>query len=91
MGKRIDKLKKVLDVLQTRTQTAGVLRLMGEKSRELDELLKLEEIFWFQRSRALWLKDGDGNTHFFHKKASQRRKRNTINRIKTEEGEWIEE
>ncbi|KAL8527048.1 hypothetical protein ACS0TY_016057 [Phlomoides rotata] len=91
MGKRIAKLKKVLEVLQTSTQTAGVLRLIQEKSGELEELLKMEEIYWFQRSRALWLKDEDRNTPFFHKKASQRRRRNTIDRIRTDEGEWIEE
>ncbi|KAL8478339.1 hypothetical protein ACS0TY_030301 [Phlomoides rotata] len=48
----------------------------------------MEEMWWFQRSRVLWLKDGDRNTSFFHTKASQRRRRNTIHRIKDGEGIW---
>ncbi|KAL8529088.1 hypothetical protein ACS0TY_006525 [Phlomoides rotata] len=56
---------------------------------ELDDLLKQEEIWWFQRSRALWLKDGDRNSAFFHAKASQRKRRNTVQRIKDDRGYWV--
>jgi hypothetical protein len=50
--------------------------------------LKQEEVLWRQRSRAVWLKDGDKNTKFFHGKASQRKKTNAIKKLKDEDGIW---
>lgn len=52
------------------------------------ELLKLQETMWRQRSRAMWLRDGDKNTKFFHGKASQRRKVNHISKLKDSNGVW---
>jgi len=56
--------------------------------KEHGELLKLQETMWRQRSRAVWLRDGDRNTKFFHNKASQRAKVNDITKIKDEDGVW---
>ena len=44
---------------------------MAEVSKQLDDLLLKQEIFWRQRSRVLRLKYGDKNTKFFHSKTSQ--------------------
>ncbi|KAA3461663.1 putative Transposon TX1 [Gossypium australe] len=52
----------------------------------LIQLGQKEELYWEQRARINWLKVGDKNTKCFHSFASQRKKRNTINCLETEEG-----
>jgi hypothetical protein len=63
-------------------------RRYKELEKEHGELLKTQETMWRQRSRAVWLRDVDRNTKFFHNKASQRAKTNNIKKIKDEEGVW---
>ena len=41
----------------------------------------MEEISWRQKSREIWLKEGDRNNGFFHKMANYHRKMNNIDRI----------
>ncbi|MQL67784.1 hypothetical protein Taro_000059 [Colocasia esculenta] len=45
-----------------------------------------EEMFWRQKSRLKWLKEGDGNTKFFHAYAASRRRRSTIKQIYNDDG-----
>jgi hypothetical protein len=47
-------------------------------SRCMDELLYREEMMWQQRSIILWIKEGNKNTIFFHRKAAGRAKKNCI-------------
>ena len=56
--------------------------------REVNELIHHEEVFWRQQSRSLWLPAGDKNTSFFHQRASQRKKKNTIEGLYDENGVW---
>lgn len=43
---------------------------------------------WKQRSKALWLAEGDQNTKIFHAKASQRKKKNSSVKIMDDDGYW---
>lgn len=56
---------------------------------ELQELAKLEEISWRQRSKFLWIKAGDKNIKFFHKIANAYRR---YNKLRTQKfGELVED
>ncbi|XP_041000807.1 uncharacterized protein LOC121246650 [Juglans microcarpa x Juglans regia] len=54
---------------------------------EVDTLMEEEETKWRQRSKQLWLKEGDKNSNFFHRCATQRRQSNEIKEIENERGE----
>ncbi|GKU93023.1 hypothetical protein SLEP1_g6663 [Rubroshorea leprosula] len=55
---------------------------------ETEEWLEREEVMWHQRSREIWLQEGDRNTRFFHKRASRRKDHNTINKLQGKDGVW---
>lgn len=46
--------------------------------RELEKTLLCEEVNWRQNPRALWLKEGDNNTKFFHRVANSHRRHNHV-------------
>ena len=53
---------------------------------ELEEWQTREKIRLKQKSRELWLKEGDRNSKFFHASTLIRRRRNNISEIKLENG-----
>jgi hypothetical protein len=89
--------KKRLQKAQREFEKAvsGVISDESEsKAKEMAELIEMlleqEEIRWLQRSRVNWLQHGDRNTSFFHNFATARRKKNYINKLKNNDGDWLE-
>lgn len=74
------------------------VRALSVEERELRGILKMdfqkeslkEEVFWRQRSRINWLKEGDRNTKFFHKVASDRKFHNQIKGLMIDSN-WVED
>ncbi|KAK4286586.1 hypothetical protein QN277_003122 [Acacia crassicarpa] len=58
---------------------------------ELEEISKLEEIKWFQKSRAEWIVKSDRNTRYYHMKTKIRRRRNRVVSLQDELGVWVED
>ncbi|XP_061993843.1 uncharacterized protein LOC133711764 [Rosa rugosa] len=52
------------------------------------QMLAQQEKYWRQRSRSLWLQEGDRNSAFFHRRASNRRSRNFIKGLNDAQGVW---
>jgi hypothetical protein len=85
--KEIEKKRKHLDDLQ-QLNDEDSMALKSGLEKEMDELLYREEIIWMQRSRIAWLREGDQNTKYFHRRASWRRKKNNIRKLKRPDGTW---
>ncbi|TXG53848.1 hypothetical protein EZV62_019104 [Acer yangbiense] len=64
----------------------GVMAVIKELEKTVEELLDCEELFWKQRSRADWLEVGDRNSKFFHARASARKKKKSTHMLYNNEG-----
>jgi hypothetical protein len=85
INREIRDLKKKLGRLQNGNYSRNKQEIQCVSAR-LDEILHREEIMWRQRLRIRWLKEGDQNTKFFHRKASGRAKKNKIKKLRKKDG-----
>lgn len=81
----INSQSKRLERLQ-REEQPGTLATIREVQGELNKLLEMEYVKWWQRAKRNWFKDGDRNTQFFHAWANQHRRSNFIGSIKNLDG-----
>lgn len=74
--------------LQKQPPTAVNVKALNKEKQDLSELLQRQEIMCRQRSRVEQLKEGDFNTSFFRGRATTRKKKTEITRVKKDNGEW---
>ena len=86
--KQIQKKRETLNTLDCRDKDGSLGSEINVIRKEINELLDSEEIMWQQRAKVQWLGHGDRNMKYFHTRASDRRRRNTINSIMDENGNW---
>ncbi|GMI95766.1 hypothetical protein HRI_003245900 [Hibiscus trionum] len=95
---KIKKEKKIsVKALQQRLKELNDSQPSDEKLEEiLETKLALnmeadrEKIYWEQRARANWLKNGDRNTHYFHSFATNRKRKNRIRCLINDSNEEIQ-
>ena len=75
--------------LRSERDTAGIEEYNKVRWEYLS-LLEKQEVYWKQRAKQFWLQEGDQNTRFFQRHASVRKKKNCLQRIKDDSGEWRE-
>lgn len=85
---RISQTKKILKTLKGRRDDASIETVKVEKKR-LTETYAQQEVFWRQRSKQLWLREGDQNSKLFHAASKNRRKTNKITTLKDVNGNFV--
>lgn len=69
--KRVMELKKF-------NQTAELRAEIGKLTVKLETLYQDQAMYWRQRGKAAWMKDGDKNTAYFHARATAKKQVNNI-------------
>lgn len=87
MRRRLEGVSKALSM----RPFLGLIKLEKKLKKEWMETLLQEEILWMQKSRVDWLRYGDKNTNFFHTSCLVRRRRNRVETLQDDEGNWIED
>lgn len=85
VGRRIKALIKQLET-QQKKEHPGNQEHIRTIQEELNHLLEIEDIWWKQRAKRNWYRQGDKNTQYFHAWANQRRRKSHISKIQDLEG-----
>lgn len=87
----VTKKKSELNSILENIGTSSDMKALTKCKKELESLTIQEETHWRQRSKDLWLKEGDRNSKYFHQAASNRKRNNTIRGITDSHNNWVED
>ncbi|XP_062021026.1 uncharacterized protein LOC133737505 [Rosa rugosa] len=80
-----------LESLMGATVSDAVNEEKSSLMTSLQGLLAQEEAFWKQRAKITWLQEGDRNSGFFHRRAANRKRKNSILGLFDANGVWQED
>ncbi|GKV26106.1 hypothetical protein SLEP1_g35459 [Rubroshorea leprosula] len=82
VDRKIMEAEKEIEEVDKKGENSLLTHMDIEKRRgcfiDLWNNLKIKENMWQQKSRKMWLKEGDANTKYFHRSVNGRRRRNEI-------------
>ncbi|XP_050259899.1 uncharacterized protein LOC126704966 [Quercus robur] len=78
--------KKNLKLAEEDATKGGSVEFFLQLKSEVADLLRVEEKMWQQRSHVHWMISGDKNSSYFHNRASQRFRRNSITELRDSRG-----
>ena len=90
ISKQIQEKRRALNSLTMDDQHGSRGADINHLRKDINDLLDSKETIWQQRNKVHWYKKGDQNTKFFHARASERRRKNTILELWNDNGEWCE-
>jgi ribonuclease HI/exonuclease III len=65
--------------------TPEILKEEDSLQRQWHQACRLEENYWRQKSRSLWLQEGDRNTAYFHKQAEARKHYKAVTEVQVQD------
>lgn len=74
---RIQQCKKHIKMFKGHRDNISV-DILKEEQKQLAEIYTQQEVFWRQRAKQMWLKEGDQNNKYFHCAMKNRRSLNQI-------------
>ncbi|KAK1317289.1 hypothetical protein QJS10_CPA05g01669 [Acorus calamus] len=79
-------LQQLMELESHQSVDSPISDSIRSASNKLSALQRQSEMYWAQRARIQWLKEGDKNTRYFQHRVQRRRIRNRINMVRTSEG-----
>ncbi|KAL8126087.1 hypothetical protein AgCh_013389 [Apium graveolens] len=86
---RINQCKKTIKLLKGRRDSNSIA-VLKEEQKKLSEIYTQQEVFWRQRSKQLWLREGDQNSKYFHASGKNRCSINQIRSLRNNEGQEVD-
>ena len=86
---RIAELSHKIQHIQCLVASESNAGVEAKLQLERNVWLANNETMWCQKLRETWLREGDRNTRFFHVSSINMHRRNSIDAIKSDQGEWL--